>query len=51
MINTGFPVAVAAGVFGAPLEIAAYQYGSRTDAGLCVPDPVMRCFTEIMERG
>ncbi|KAI8372772.1 Rho GTPase activation protein [Radiomyces spectabilis] len=43
-------VIVTKGIFGAPLEYAA-QCGSITSNGLCVPDPVNRCFTEILQRG
>lgn len=38
------------GIFGAPLEFAA-QCGTITSFGLSVPDPVNRCFNEILERG
>ncbi|KAI8098818.1 Rho GTPase activation protein [Halteromyces radiatus] len=38
------------GIFGAPLECAA-QCGTLTPYGLSVPDPVNRCFTEILARG
>ncbi|KAI7864373.1 Rho GTPase activation protein [Spinellus fusiger] len=41
------------GIFGAPLEYAA-MCGSmtfNTPLGLCVPDPVHCCFSEIMKRG
>ncbi|KAI8074785.1 Rho GTPase activation protein [Gongronella butleri] len=38
------------GIFGAPLECAA-QCGTTTPSGLAVPDPVNRCFTEILARG
>ncbi|KAI7865424.1 Rho GTPase activation protein, partial [Spinellus fusiger] len=38
------------GVFGAPLKHAT-KCGSVTAHGLCVPEIVSRCFTEIMKRG
>lgn len=38
------------GIFGAPLEFAA-QCGTITPFGLSVPDPVNRCFSEILARG
>ncbi|ORX53926.1 RhoGAP-domain-containing protein [Hesseltinella vesiculosa] len=38
------------GIFGAPLEYAA-QCGTTTPSGLAVPDPVNRCFMEILARG
>lgn len=38
------------GIFGAPLKSASLC-GSCNTFGLTVPDPVYRCFEEIMKRG
>lgn len=38
------------GIFGAPLK-SATLCGSCNEFGLTVPDPVYRCFEEIMKRG
>jgi hypothetical protein len=38
------------GIFGAPLK-SATLCGSCNEYGLTVPDPVYRCFDEIMRRG
>lgn len=38
------------GIFGAPLKSASLC-GSYNEYGLSVPDPVYRCFEEIIKRG
>lgn len=38
------------GIFGAPLKSASLC-GSSNEYGLTIPDPVYKCFEEIMKRG
>lgn len=45
-----FIAMITKGIFGAPLKSAS-MCGSCNQYGLIVPDPVYRCFEEIMSRG
>ena len=39
------------GIFGAPLKSASLCGSTSLEYGLTVPDPVYRCFEEILKRG